>query len=105
MVTTIQLNENVKKALDRIKSNKETYEDVIVNLMQIVEESKRKQEQLLIEGYKEMAEESLKIAKEWGYLNGRIRQEGEMVEIKRGDIVMANLEPVTGSEQGGVRPF
>ena len=63
MVTTIQLNENVKKALDRIKSNKETYEDVIVNLMQIVEESKRKQEQLLIEGYKEMAEESLKIAK------------------------------------------
>ena len=65
MVTTIQLNEDVKKALDRIKSKKETYEDVIVNLMQIAEENKRKQEELLIEGYKEMAEESLKIAKEW----------------------------------------
>ena len=65
MVTTIQLNEDVKKALDRIKSNKETYEDVIINLMKIAEEKKRKQEHLLIEGYKKMAEESLKIAKEW----------------------------------------
>ena len=27
-----------------------------------------------------------------------------MVEIKRGDIFLANLEPVCGSEQGGVRP-
>lgn len=26
------------------------------------------------------------------------------MEIKRGDIVLANLEPVKGSEQGGVRP-
>ncbi len=27
-----------------------------------------------------------------------------MVEIKRGDIFLANLEPVEGSEQGGIRP-
>ena len=27
-----------------------------------------------------------------------------MVEIKRGDIVLVNLEPVKGSEQGGLRP-
>jgi predicted CopG family antitoxin len=65
MVTTIQLNENVKNALDRMKTNKETYEEVILNLMKIAEKNKRKQEELLIEGYKEMAEESLKIAKEW----------------------------------------
>ena len=65
MVTTIQLNEDVKKALDRIKSKKETYEEVIVNLMKFVDEQKRKQKELLIEGYKEMAEESLKTAKEW----------------------------------------
>jgi len=65
MVTTIQLNENVKSALDRLKSNKETYEEVILSLMKIAEKCKREQEQLLIEGYKEMAEESLKIAKEW----------------------------------------
>ncbi len=65
MVTTIQLNENVKNALDRLKTNKETYEQVILNLMKIAEENRRKQEQLLIEGYKEMAEESLKINKEF----------------------------------------
>ena len=65
MITTIQLNENVKIALDRIKTNRETYEEVIVNLLKIAELQKRKQESLLIEGYKEMAEESLRIAKEW----------------------------------------
>lgn len=65
MVTTIQLNENVKKALDKMKSNKETYEEVIVNLMKFAEEHKRKQEQLLIEGCKEMYDDTLKIAKEW----------------------------------------
>jgi len=27
-----------------------------------------------------------------------------MVEIKRGDIILVNLEPVKGSEQGGIRP-
>jgi len=27
-----------------------------------------------------------------------------MVDIKRGDIILVNLEPVKGSEQGGVRP-
>ena len=65
MVTTIQLNEDVKKALDKMKANKETYEQVILNLMKIAEKYKREREQLLIEGYKEMAEESLKITKEW----------------------------------------
>ena len=65
MVTTIQLNENVKNALDRMKSNKETYEEVILNLMKIAEKNKREQEQLLIEGCKEMYDDMLKITKEW----------------------------------------
>jgi predicted CopG family antitoxin len=65
MVTTIQLNENVKNALDRMKTNKETYEEVIVNLMKTAEKCKREQEELLIEGCKVMAEESLKITKEF----------------------------------------
>lgn len=65
MVTTIQLNENVKKALDKMKSNKETYEEVIVNLMKFAEEQKKKKEELLIEGCKEMHDDMLKIAKEW----------------------------------------
>ncbi len=65
MVTTIQLNEDVKKILDRLKIGKQTYEDVILKLMEIAEKSKREQEQLLIEGCKEMAEENLKITKEF----------------------------------------
>jgi mRNA interferase MazF len=27
-----------------------------------------------------------------------------MVELKKGNIIIANLEPVRGSEQGGIRP-
>ena len=64
-ITTIQIRENVKNALDRMKSNKETYEEVIINLMKIAEKFKREQEDLLIEGCKVMAEESLKITKEF----------------------------------------
>ncbi|MBU2616059.1 MAG: hypothetical protein KKC19_03070 [Nanoarchaeota archaeon] len=72
MVTTIQINENVKKALDRMKSNKETYEEVILNLMNSFEKLKREQEGLLIEGYKEMAEEGLEINKEFEAIEGEL---------------------------------
>ena len=65
MVTTIQLNENVKNALDRLKTNKETYEQIILELMRTSEKYKREQEKLLIEGCKEMYEDMLTIAKEW----------------------------------------
>lgn len=65
MVTTIQLNEDVKRELDRLKKNKLTYEQVILNLLKTAEECKRNQEELLIEGCKEMAEENLKITKEF----------------------------------------
>jgi len=65
MVTTIQLNENVKKGLDRLKSGKQTYEQIIIYLMDKVEEQKRKHIELMIEGAKETAEESLKITKEF----------------------------------------
>ena len=66
MITTIQLNDDVKKALNRMKeTGKETYEEIIVKMMQTIEEEKRNQTKLLIEGCKEMTNESLKIAKEW----------------------------------------
>ena len=65
MVTTIQINEDVKSELDKLKSKKESYEQIIVNLLKIAQESKRKQEELLIEGCKVMAEENLKITKEF----------------------------------------
>ncbi|MBI5148988.1 hypothetical protein HZA33_04885 [Candidatus Pacearchaeota archaeon] len=66
MVTTIQLRETVKNELDRLKTNNKTYEDVILDLMKISEQYKRRQKALLVEGCKEMAGESLKITKEWG---------------------------------------
>ena len=66
MITSIQIHEKVKKELDSLKeSSKETYEDVIVKMMKSIEKNKREQKKLLIEGYKEMAEESLKINKEF----------------------------------------
>lgn len=65
MITTIQLNDNVKRALDRIKTSKETYEEIILNLMRIAEKFQREQENLLIEGCKVMAEENIKIARDF----------------------------------------
>ena len=65
MVTTIQLSEDVKNALDKMKTNKETYEQVILNLMEITEKHKRTQEKLLIEGCEEMYNDMLKMTKEW----------------------------------------
>ena len=84
MVTSIQLNESVKKELDRLKTEKETYEDVILKLMRFSEEQRRKQKELLIEGCKVMAEENLKIVKEWEVIdndfdwewNGEIENNG-----------------------------
>lgn len=66
MITTIQLTEETKKALERAKEkNTETYEEVIKMLLQQVEKQKREQKNLMIEGCIFMAEESLKITKEW----------------------------------------
>lgn len=66
MITTIQLKDNVKRELDRLKENsKNTYEDVIVQMIKQLDEQKKRQRDLIIEGYKEMAEESLNITKEF----------------------------------------
>ena len=66
MITTIQLNEQVKNSLNNLKeSKKQTYEEVILTLIKIAKEQKEKQEELMIEGCKEMAKEDLRIANEW----------------------------------------
>lgn len=66
MVTTIQLNENIKRMLEKLKKKRnETYEDVIIRMINQLEEQKRKNIELMIEGAKETAEESLKITKEF----------------------------------------
>jgi predicted CopG family antitoxin len=66
MVSSIQLNEHVKRELERLKEKRnESYEDVIVKLIDEKENQRRLREQFLAESYKEMAVEDLKIAKEW----------------------------------------
>ena len=66
MITTIQLDEKVKMNLDRLKESKrDTYEDVILNLIKFQGEQKRKQDKLMIEGCKEMAQDMKRIVKEW----------------------------------------
>lgn len=66
MITTIQLNERTKDSLAKLRNSKnQTYEGVILDLIKLAEISKRKQEELMIEGCKEMAEENLRITKEF----------------------------------------
>ena len=65
MITTIQLNDQTKNSLSKIKQQGETYEALIIRMMQLLEQKKREQEELMIEGCKEMAEENLKITKEF----------------------------------------
>lgn len=78
MVTTIQLNEATKNSLSKLRnSTKETYEDVIINLIKLSEIQRKKQEELLIEGCKEMAEESLKICEEFKYVDAENLPEWE----------------------------
>ena len=62
MVTTIQLNEDLKRDLERLKDHRfRTYEDVIIELIRANDNQKRSNEELLAEGCEAMAEENLKI--------------------------------------------
>lgn len=72
MVTTIQLNEDVKRELDCMKTRKETYEDVIVNLIRRVEKNKTEQDKLLIEGCNAMTKDMVNFNKEWESVNADI---------------------------------
>ena len=65
MITTIQIHRNVKDELNLFRKNSETYEEVIVRLLESEKSKRRMDKKLLIEGCKEMAEESLRITKEW----------------------------------------
>lgn len=66
MITTIQIRKNVKDILDGLKEkNNESYEDVIVKLIDERAEKKEELEKLLREECEEMREENLRINKEW----------------------------------------
>ena len=71
MVTTIQLSHDLKETLNRMKkTKKESYEEIIIQLVDTIEKQKRQERQLLVEGCKEMADESLKITKEFETIEG-----------------------------------
>ena len=59
------MRETAKRALDRIKQSGESYEDTILKLIENTDLQKRSQKKLLIEGYKAMTEESLKITRDF----------------------------------------
>ena len=66
LITSIQIRESVKKSLERLKERaNESYEDVIIKILRDKDKNKRAQEELLIEVCREMAEESLRITKEF----------------------------------------
>ena len=66
MRTTIQVHKTIKDELDELKVNqRETYEDIIVKLLTTMKQKQMMQIKELEEGYLEMAEDSIEIAKEW----------------------------------------
>lgn len=65
MITTIQLHSTTKAALASLIKENETYEEVIKRLISVSEMRKQHTEKLLIESCKVMAEDSLKICKEF----------------------------------------
>jgi hypothetical protein len=56
---------NYSYSIDGLRKGKETYEAIILGLLKTVEMYGKKQEQLMKEGYEEMAEENLKIEREF----------------------------------------
>jgi len=72
-ISSIQLRSNVKLHLNRLREQpNETYEDIILRMIKILEKQKRMQKELLIEGCKEMAEENLKIEKEFSHADSEL---------------------------------
>ncbi len=71
-ITTIQIRENVKNELDKMKARNQTYEEVILDLMRFADESKRRRKELLIEECRVMAKDSIRTTKEWEATDNKI---------------------------------
>ena len=73
MTSTIQLSNQVKETLATYRtSSRESYEKIIINLISEFEQKKRADNELLIEGCKDMAKESLKICHEWEHIDKEV---------------------------------
>lgn len=62
-VTTIKLHKGTKSALDEIRYQNESYDDIINKLISEIRNKNLKKE--LITAYKSMGKEDLKILEEW----------------------------------------
>ena len=77
MGKTIQIGDRLAEKLDSLKDHNKSYEDTILKLIEFAsrenkQEFDKEQEELLIEGYKDMAEESLKICNEFKYADSEL---------------------------------
>ena len=62
-ITTVKLQQQTKAALDHLKSEGQTYDQVISHILHQLHEKGIKKR--LVEGYKQTAERDRKIANEW----------------------------------------
>ncbi len=61
--TTVKIRESTKSALDEIKKQKESYDEVIERL--VSKEKKNGLKEQLIKAYKELGNEDLEMLREW----------------------------------------
>jgi len=72
MLTTIQIHKETKDQLEAIKEKNESFEEVIERLIEKNEVEKRTNEKMMIQGCREMAEDSLRITKEWEPIDSKL---------------------------------
>ncbi len=71
--TTVKIRESTKSALDEIKNERESYDEVIGKLLSLAKNRSLKEQ--LIEGYKARRKEDLEILKEWEGASAKIDEE------------------------------
>ena len=71
-VTTVKISKTTKATLDNFRHKDESYDKTIARLLK--ENNKKDLKKRLIEGYKARAKEDLKIAHEWRFVTGEIKE-------------------------------
>ena len=72
-VTTVKIRDSTKMALDGMKKDRESYDEVIERLIAQIKNKSLKKE--LIEGYKSMGKEDLELLEEWDSISAEIDDE------------------------------
>lgn len=62
-VTTVKLHKNTKLALDSLRKEQDSYDEVITRLISLAK--KRDIKERLVDGYKSMGKTDLKLLEEW----------------------------------------